>query len=126
MALKFGRWWDNKKMWPVKHFAALFPTATASSGAATLNEGCGTITSEALTTAAGATYTLTLTNGKLKSGDVVFAQVDLGAGSGGTPVVTSTLVTDGQVVIVIQNIHASAAFNAAIRITFLAFRKGLA
>ena len=37
-------------------------TATATSGAATLNEPVGAITSESLTTAAGSDYALTLTN----------------------------------------------------------------
>lgn len=37
-------------------------TATATAGAATLNKAAGKVTTEALTTAAGANYTLTITN----------------------------------------------------------------
>lgn len=93
-------------------------TATAIAGAATLNKSAGVVTSEALTTAAGATYTLTLTDSKIAAADQVFASVNLGAGSGGTPCVASITPGAGQVIIVIQNIHASAAFNAAIKIAF--------
>lgn len=94
-------------------------TATAVAGAATLNKMSGAITSEAITTAAGATYTLTLTNSSIAAADQVFANVNLGAGSGGTPAIASVTPAAGSVVIVVQNIHASAAFNAAIKIAFL-------
>ena len=93
-------------------------TATASSGAATLNKSAGVVTSEALTTAAGATYTRTLTNSVVAAADQVFASVNLGAGTGGTPTIASVTPAAGSVVIVVQNIHASAAFNAAIKILF--------
>ena len=94
-------------------------TATASAGAATLSKTAGVVTSEAITTAAGATYTLTLTNTKVAATSQVFASVNLGAGTGGTPVITSVTPGSGSVVIVVQNIHASAAFNAAIKIAFM-------
>jgi len=94
-------------------------TATATAGAATLSKTAGVVTSEAITTAAGATYTLTLTNTKVAATSQVFASVNLGAGTGGTPAITSVTPGSGSVVIVVQNIHASAAFNAAIKIAFL-------
>ena len=94
-------------------------TATASSGAATLNKPSGVITSEAITTAAGAVYTLTLTNTCVAAADIVLATVDLGAGTGGTPTIASVTPAAGSVVIKVQNIHASAAFNAAIKIRFV-------
>ena len=94
-------------------------TATATAGAATLNKNSGVITSEALTTAAVATYTLTLTNSAITATDQVFASVNRGAGTGGTPTIASVAPGTGSVVIVVQNIHASAAFNAAIKIAFV-------
>ena len=94
-------------------------TATAASGAATLNKMAGVVTSEALTTAAGATYTLTLTNSSVAAADQVFASVNLGAGTGGMPTVCQVTPAAGSVVIVVQNVHASAAFNAAIKIIFM-------
>lgn len=93
-------------------------TATASSGAATLNKPLGVITSEAITTASGASYTLTLTNSTVSATSVVLASTNLGAGTGGTPCVTSVTPDDGSVVILVKNVHASAAFNAAIKVAF--------
>lgn len=92
-------------------------TATATSGAAILNKSAGVITSEAITTAAGASYTLTLTNTQIAAADVVLAAVAL-TSAGGTPVVTSVTPGANSVVIVVKNIHATEAFAAAIKITF--------
>lgn len=96
-------------------------TATAVAGAATLAKTSGVITSEALTTAAGALYTLTLTDAKIAATDIVMASVQL-TSAGGTPAVASVTPAAGSVVIVIQNIHASAAFAAAIKIAFVVFK----
>ncbi len=93
-------------------------TATASSGAATLNKMAGVITSEALTTAAGATYTLTLTNSDIAATDQVFASVALGTATTGMPTVTTVKPGTGSVVIVIQNIHATDPLNGTIKIAF--------
>lgn len=94
-------------------------TATAVSGAATDNHVSGQVTSEALTTAAGSTYTLTLSNALVNADSVVLASVSLGAGTGGTPQIVSVSPVAGSVVIIVKNIHASAAFNAAIVISYL-------
>lgn len=92
-------------------------TATASSGAATLNAYAGKITTESLTTAAAGEYTLTLTNNKIEAADLVFASVDAGS-SAGTPGIGGVKVSAGQVVITVTNLHVSAAFDAAIKISF--------
>lgn len=92
-------------------------TATASSGAATLNAYAGKITTEALTTAAAGEYTLTLTNSKIEAADLVFASVDAN-GSAGTPGIGGVTVSAGQVIITVTNLHVSAAFNAALKISF--------
>ena len=94
-------------------------TATATAGAATLAKMAGVITSEALTTIAGATYTLTLTNTDVAAADQVFASVQLGTATTGMPTVTTVTPAAGSVVIIVQNIHASAALNGAIKISFL-------
>jgi len=94
-------------------------TATATAGAATLAKDSGKITSEALTTAAGATYTLTLTNTAIAAADMVFASVALGTATTGMPVVTRVTPAAGSVVIIVQNIHASAALNGTIVISFM-------
>lgn len=92
-------------------------TATAASGAATLNSLQGIITTESLATAAGAEYTLTLTNNQIAAGDFVLASADAGS-SAGTPGIGGCTVTAGQVVITVTNLHAANAFNAAIKIGF--------
>ena len=94
-------------------------TATATGGAATLSKNSGVITSEALTTAAGATYTLTLTNTTIAATDQVFASVMYGTATAGMPVVTRVTPGSGSVVIIVQNIHASAALDGTIKISFL-------
>lgn len=93
-------------------------TATAVAGAATLSALRGKITTEALTTAAAAEYTLTLTNTQIAAGDLVFVTTDA-LTSAGTPGVGGATVTAGQVVITITNLHASVAFSAAILISFM-------
>jgi hypothetical protein len=94
-------------------------TATATAGAATLNKGSGVITSEALTTAAGATYTLTITDSTIVASDLVFASVQLGTATTGTPVITTTAVSANTITIVVQNIHATAPLNGTIKISFV-------
>lgn len=96
-------------------------TVTGAAGAATLNAGAGTITTESLTTAAGAQFTETLTNSFIAAADLVFVQVST-TGTG-TPVVAEVTPAAGSVVIVIQNIHASAAFNAALKIQFFVLKQ---
>ena len=97
-------------------------TATATAGAATLAKSTGVITSESLTTAAGATYTLTVTDTQIAASDVVFASVKLGTATTGMPVVTTVTPAAGSLVIIVQNIHASAAFNGTIVISFSAIK----
>jgi hypothetical protein len=99
--------------------------ATASSGAATLNAvgllptACGVVTSESLTTAAAATYTLTLTNNMIAAGDIVLATVQLGSSTTGMPAIATVTTGAGSVVIVVQNIHASASLNGTIKISYI-------
>jgi hypothetical protein len=93
-------------------------TATATAGAATLSSLGGVITSEALVTAAGATYTLTLTDAQIAAADQVLASVAYGTASTGSPVVTRVQPASGSVVIVVQNISAATALNGTIKISF--------
>jgi len=97
-------------------------TATATAGAATLSESAGKVTSEALTTAAAATYTLTITNTRVEAGDQAFASVANGTNSAGAPVVQTVTPGNGTLVIVVRNSHASAAFNGTLRVSFLVLK----
>lgn len=94
-------------------------TATATAGAATLNAQTGKVTSEALTTAQNAIYTLTLTNNQIAAADIVIATVANGTNTQGSPVVTRVQPGAGSVVILVANLHASAqALNGTIVVSF--------
>lgn len=93
-------------------------TATAVAGAVTLNKSSGVITSEALTTAAAATYTLTITNNLVAAGDIPFASVSFGTNTTGLPEVSSVTAGAGTLVVVVRNAHASAALNGTIKVSF--------
>lgn len=96
-------------------------TVTGAAGAATLNSASGVITTESLTTAAGAVHTLTLTNSYIAAADVVLVQVS--TTGNGTPVVSEVTPAAGSVVITVQNIHASAAFSAALKVYFAVIKQ---
>lgn len=97
-------------------------TATATAGAATLNAGRGKVTSEALTTAAGAAYTLTLTNSRVAAGDIVLVSVANGTNTQGVVVVGLVAPAAGSVVITIRNEHASQALNGTLVISFVVLK----
>jgi exosome complex RNA-binding protein Csl4 len=94
-------------------------TATATSGAATLNKQAGVITSESLTTAAAAAYTLTITNSLVAAGSIVLASVQSGTNTQGVLSIDSVTPDDGSVVIVVRNRHASQALNGTIKVSFV-------
>lgn len=96
-------------------------TATAVAGAATLNNRFGKITTAALTTAAAAEYTLTLTNSAISAEDIVMVSVAYGTATAGNPVVTRITPAAGSVVIIVQNIHATVALNGTLVISVAAF-----
>lgn len=95
-----------------------FGTATATSGSATVNTLAGLITTESLTTAAGAVYTLTVNNNKISSSDLIFVSVNNGSNTGGSPTLTTVSPANGSFVVKIQNIHATAAFNGTLVVSF--------
>lgn len=94
-------------------------TASATAGAATLARYAGVITSESITTAAQANYTLTLTNSLIAAADQVYVSVNNGTNSAGTPVLSTVAPGSGSVVIIIKNDHATNAFNGTLKISFL-------
>jgi hypothetical protein len=97
-------------------------TATATAGAATLNKASGKITTESLTTAAGATYTLTLTDSSIAAADMVFASLANGTNSTGDPVIGLITPAAGSVTIKVVNRHASAALNGTLVISFASMK----
>jgi hypothetical protein len=104
-------------------FVNAIGTATATSGAATVTALQAKITSEALTTAQNAIYTLTVTNTLIEAGDIVLASVANGTNTQGSPVVTRVSPADGSVVILVANLHASAqVLNGTIVVSFQVFK----
>lgn len=97
-------------------------TATAVGGAATLNKTSGKITTESLTTAAAAAYTLTITNSAVAAADIVMASVANGTNSAGIPIVGRVTPAAGSVAILIENQHGSGAFNGTLVISFVVFK----
>ncbi len=101
-------------------------TATATAGAATLNNKCGTITSEALTTGIGSPYTLTLTNSSIIATDIVLVTVGNGTNTGGSAVVQKVVPAAGSVVATIVNpltgtgaASSASIYNGTLLINFL-------
>ena len=94
----------------------------AVSGAATLNKASGQITTEALTTAAAAEYTLTITNSMVSATDLVMASVQNGTNTTGAPVLRTVTPSAGSLAIVVRNDHASAALNGTLKISFVIFK----
>lgn len=92
--------------------------ATATSGVAALNKSSGKVTSEALVTAAGAAYTLTITNSQVAAVDIVLASVAYGTSTTGTPVIGRVTPGAGSVVITVRNVDASAALNGTVVVSF--------
>ena len=96
-------------------------TATAVAGAATLANRFGKVTSEALTTAQNANYTLTITNTAIVATDIVFASVANGTNTQGTPIIVRVTPAAGSLVIVVRNAHdAAQALNGTLVISFAA------
>lgn len=102
------------KSWLIRRF-----TGTAASNAATTRGRRVQITSEALTTAAAATYTLTLTNSEVKADSMVLCTVKNGTNTQGVPVITKITPAAGTVAVIVQNNHASEALNGTLVIDFL-------
>lgn len=89
---------------------------TSSSTGVTLDTPTGQITTVALTTAAGAEEVFTVTNATVAATDIpVVSTTYAGAG---TVQVTTKKVATGAFDIVIANLHASNALNAAVVVNF--------
>jgi len=94
-------------------------TTTSTAAAGTINAQAGVITTEALTTAAGATYTMTLTNSYISASSIVLVTVAKGTATTGEPVVQFVTPAAGSAVILIRNVSAAGAVNGTIKIGFV-------
>lgn len=94
---------------------------TISSGTTqAVTQKIGRVVTAALTTAAGATATFTLTRtGWLPASADIFCTIGNGTNSAGTPVLSTATRTDADTLTVaIKNDHASAALNGTLVINF--------
>ncbi len=92
-------------------------TATSTVHAATLNTRAGVIVTEALTTAAGATYTFTLTNSLITATSTPMVSMYSVTNTAGTITLTSITPAAGSVVFVWTN-TGTAAFNGTMNVVF--------
>lgn len=93
-------------------------TVTGGAGAGTINAMRGIVTTEALTTAAGADYTFGLINSNIAATSIVHLSLDNGTNT--TAPVYHHRITPaaGSATILIRNGHASSALNGTLKIFF--------
>ena len=96
-------------------------TGIESSNAVTINKMSGVITTTSLTTAGGATETVTLTNSEVAATSVVLASIGNGTNSATNAYTVTTTVTLHTVVFVITNTTAATALNGTLVINFAVF-----
>lgn len=93
---------------------------TATAGAATGASQRGYVTTESITTAAGAAYTLTLTNPHVLANSVLLFSVANGTNTQGRVVAGRSKVTAaGTGVFIVENTHASQALNGTLEISYV-------
>ena len=102
-------------------------TGTASGGAVTLNNKCGVVTTEVLTTLKDSEYSLTLTNSAIAAADIVIAQVQNALNTAGEPLITRVTPAAGSVIIVVKNmltgpLGTGASFNNTLKVSFFTIK----
>jgi hypothetical protein len=95
-----------------------FGTATSTAAAATINQNAGVITTEALTTAAAATYSLTLTNSTIETTNAVVLAEIVGGTNTRHGLIVDVVPAAGSAVINVYNGNASA-INGTLKIAFV-------
>lgn len=93
-------------------------TATGASGAATCNGFAGVVTTEALSDAAAAEGTYTITNNKVKSDSIVLVNVANGTNTRRVTVADVT-PANGSFVVAYSNLEASNALNGTLKFMFV-------
>lgn len=110
---------DNQ---PAGKFIAGLPpakgTATAVAGAATLHMPAGKVTTESLTTASGAVYTLVLTNSLISPSSLVFVSVATGTNTAPGLLLRRVQPGSGSVEIHVENEPGGGALNGTIVLSF--------
>lgn len=94
-------------------------TANATAGKAVAHGEAALITTEALSQAAGATYTLTVGNSQIMPSSIIIPVISNGSNTQGDPSLATVTVSLGKAVINIINRHASQALNGTLQIALL-------
>lgn len=95
-------------------------TSTSAAGAVTLNAKAGIITTESLTTASQATYTLTITNSQVTVGDLVLGTIQNGSNTTGIPVLESVVPGAGILTVKIGNASTTTTpFGGSLKFSFV-------
>lgn len=95
-------------------------SVTGAALAATSKTQHTILTTESLTTAAGASSVYTINNKLIKTGSVIIANIVGGSFSQGTPVITATKVTGaGVATINIGNVDSANALNGTLIISII-------
>lgn len=99
-------------------------TASATSGAATLNFPSGVITTETLTTTGQSTYSLTVTNTGVTVGDIVLASVGNGTNTTGIPALWGVGSAAGTWSCKISNAATTATnpFGGTLKVNYLVLK----
>jgi hypothetical protein len=96
-------------------------TAQAAAGAAILNCDSGIVTTEALVTALGASYTLTLQCNAVTPNSIVVASLANGTNSQADPSLSRISAGNGVITFVVVNRSATLAFNGTLQISYVVF-----
>lgn len=103
---------------------AAHQVGTAVAGSVTFSGQNGTniiVTTEALTTAAGATYALTVISAELTSSSNILTDVTYGTATTGIPKVVKKVQAGGSCTFTIENIDPLVAFNGTLIFNMFAF-----
>lgn len=91
-------------------------SGTSASAAITINAEAFKITTESLTTAAAAEYTLTMTNNKIAADSIVLFSVGRWTTTQGTMIAGGATISNGQAIMYMTNTHATEALNGTLSI----------
>lgn len=94
-------------------------TGTSAAGAITINSPAGEITTEALTTAGLAYYTLTITNNFVTTTSKILFTITNGTNTTDTAAVGRVTPSAGSVVLTVRNNAAATALNGTLVISFV-------
>ncbi len=87
-------------------------TKTCTSNACTSNKQATVVTTESLSTAAGSSQAITITNSLVAAGDL--AWVEVAGGTNTTPVIHKAVTTSSTITVTFTNIDPAAALNGTI------------